>query len=159
MCRGWSEEEKHGRWWHAPGRNVADRADLKPGLFLTDISAYLSYAFCFILIFFSKSKLKHYLTVFWTLSPSEPLSFDTLFSLIAACFSQGHSLSVCVSVVLHFLAAGDQNSWTVAGDNQVVCYYSLLFFKKNFKTWIGLWLFRSHLGVFKKKKLWWRFCG
>lgn len=29
--RGWSVEE-HGRWWHAPGRNVADRAHLKHGL-------------------------------------------------------------------------------------------------------------------------------
>lgn len=26
--------EKHGRWWHAPGRNVVDHADLKHGLFL-----------------------------------------------------------------------------------------------------------------------------
>lgn len=28
--RGRSGEE-HGRWWHAPGRNVADRADLNYG--------------------------------------------------------------------------------------------------------------------------------
>lgn len=28
--RGRSREE-HGRWWHAPGRNVADRADLNYG--------------------------------------------------------------------------------------------------------------------------------